>query len=54
MRLIGADGQQVGIVPIVEALALAEQAQLDLVLMAEGDPSVCKIMDYGKESFEKK
>lgn len=39
---------------IQEALAAAEQAQLDLVLMADGEPSVCKIMDYGKESFEKR
>ncbi|MDH5173020.1 MAG: translation initiation factor IF-3 [Gammaproteobacteria bacterium] len=54
VRLIGADGQQVGIVSIQDALASAEQAQLDLVLMAEGDPPVCKIMDYGKESFEKR
>ena len=54
VRLIGADGQQVGIVSIQDALASAEQAQLDLALMAEGDPPVCKIMDYGKESFEKR
>ena len=43
-----------GIVPFAEALAAAEQAQLDLVQMADSDPIVCKIMDYGKESFEKR
>lgn len=52
--MISAEGEQLGIVPIAEALAAAEQAQMDLVLMAEGDPAVCKIMDYGKESFEKR
>lgn len=43
-----------GIVPLAEAIAAAEQAQLDLVQMADSDPIVCKIMDYGKESFEKR
>lgn len=40
--------------PIAEALAAAEAAQMDLVQMADGDPAVCKVMDYGKEYFEKK
>ena len=40
--------------PVAEALAFAEKEQLDLVLMADGEPAVCKIMDYGKESFEKR
>lgn len=40
--------------PIAEAIAAAEQAQMDLVHMADGNPVVCKIMDYGKESFEKR
>jgi translation initiation factor IF-3 len=44
----------VGIVPIEEAIAAAEAAQMDLVQMAEGNPIVCKVMDYGKESFEKR
>jgi len=53
VRLIGADGEQVGIVPIDEALATAQAANLDLVEMAaESDPPVCKIMDYGKHLFE--
>lgn len=54
MRLIDAEGQQAGIVPIEEALAAAEAAEMDLVLMAENDPPVCKIMDYGKHVFEAK
>jgi translation initiation factor IF-3 len=54
VRLIGADGSQVGIVSNAEAQAAAEAAEMDLVLMAEGDPPVCKIMDYGKHVFEAK
>ena len=52
--MIGADGSQVGIVSNAEAQAAAEAAEMDLVLMAEGDPPVCKIMDYGKHVFEAK
>lgn len=53
MRLIGADGEQVGVVPIEEALKSAETASLDLVeISPDGDPPVCKIMDYGKHVFE--
>ena len=55
VRLIGADGQQVGIVPLAEAQAAAESASMDLVLIAaESDPVVCKVMDYGKHIFEAK
>jgi len=54
VRLIGADGEQVGIVPLSEAQAAAEAASMDLVLIAESDPAVCKIMDYGKHVFEAK
>jgi translation initiation factor IF-3 len=55
VRLIGADGHQVGIVPRDEALTLARRAELDLVLIApEATPPVCKIMDYGKHLFELK
>ncbi len=43
-----------GIVPIAEAQAAAEAAGMDLVLMAESDPPVCKVMDYGKHIFEAK
>ena len=52
--MIDADGQQVGIVPIEEAQASAEAAGLDLVMMADSDPPVCKVMDYGKHIFEAK
>jgi len=53
VRLIGADGEQVGIVPIAEALATAQQASLDLVMItADSDPVVCKVMDYGKHLFD--
>jgi len=52
VRLIGADGEQVGIVPIAEALAASEEAGLDLVQIADSDPVVCKLMDYGKYVFE--
>jgi len=54
VRLIGADGQQVGIVAIDEALRMAEAAELDLVQIADSDPVVCKIMDYGKQLYEAK
>jgi translation initiation factor IF-3 len=53
VRLIGADGEQVGIVSIDEALKAAETAGLDLVEIApEAEPVVCKIMDYGKHVFD--
>lgn len=55
MRLIGAEGEQVGIVAIAEALRLADAAGLDLVEIApEAEPPVCKVMDYGKQIFETK
>ena len=55
VRLIGADGSQVGVVSIVEALRAADEAQLDLVeIAADADPVVCKILDYGKHVFEAK
>jgi translation initiation factor IF-3 len=53
VRLIGADGSQVGIVPIAEALKLAEEAQLDLVeIAATAQPPVCRILDYGKFKYQ--
>jgi translation initiation factor IF-3 len=53
VRLIGADGEQVGVVPTAEALAMAQEASLDLVQIAgDSDPVVCKIMDYGKHLFD--
>ena len=54
VRLVGADGEQVGVVPLREALAAAERASLDLVQIADSDPVVCKVMDYGKHIFEAK
>lgn len=55
VRLIGADGEQVGIVPLEDALEQAKSASLDLVEIApDADPVVCKILDYGKEQFEAK
>lgn len=54
VRLIGSDGEQIGIVSFEDALARAESESLDLVQLAEGDPVVCKIMDYGKKIFEEK
>ncbi|MDZ7785030.1 MAG: translation initiation factor IF-3 [Halioglobus sp.] len=54
VRLVGADGDQVGIVPLSQAVAAAEEAGLDLVQIADSDPVVCKVMDYGKHVFEAK
>ena len=53
-RLIGADGQQVGVVDIDEAIRIAVEAELDLVQISDGDPIVCKVMDYGKHLYEQK
>jgi translation initiation factor IF-3 len=53
VRLIGADGEQVGIVSIEEARRAAEEAGLDLVeVAAMARPPVVKVMDYGKYRFE--
>ena len=55
VRLIGAEGEQLGIVSIEDALLKAEEAKLDLVeISADAVPPVCKLMDYGKSIFEKK
>jgi len=55
VRLIDADGEQVGIVPIEEALRAAEAVKLDLVeIVPNAEPPVCRIMDYGKFVFEAK
>jgi len=54
VRLISAEGEQLGIVPLNEALEKAAQDNLDLVQIATSDPVVCKIMDYGKKLFEEK
>ncbi|KQX51595.1 translation initiation factor IF-3 [Paenibacillus sp. LMG 31458] len=53
VRLIGADGEQLGITPIREALQIALDANLDLVNVAPtAKPPVCRIMDYGKFRYE--
>ena len=53
MRLIGAQGEQVGVVSIAVANAQAESAQLDLVEIAPmAVPPVCRIMDYGKFKYQ--
>ena len=55
VRLIGADGEQIGVVSIAEAIKAAQEAKLDLVEIApDADPVVCKILDYGKRIFEAK
>lgn len=53
VRLVGPEGEQVGIVPIGEALRLAQDTDLDLVEVAPtARPPVCKLMDYGKFKYE--
>jgi len=53
VRLIAADGSQVGIRPLPEALAMAREADLDLVEVADkADPPVCKIMDFGNWEYQ--
>lgn len=53
VRLINSDGSQLGIVSSERALELAEEQDLDLVMIApQAKPPVCKIMDYGKYRFE--
>jgi translation initiation factor IF-3 len=53
VRLVGPNGEQVGIVRIEDALRLAQEADLDLVEVAPtARPPVCKLMDYGKYKYE--
>lgn len=55
VRLIGQDGEQIGIVSIQEAMTMAEEATLDLVeIVPTAEPPVCRVMDYGKFQFEQK
>lgn len=52
VRLVGVEGEQLGIVPIAEAMGKAEAAELDLVEIAPmAKPPVCRIMDYGKFKY---
>ena len=53
VRLIGSNNEQLGIMSSKEALAIAEEQNLDLVLMSpNAEPPVCKIIDYGKFKFD--
>ncbi len=52
VRLIGPDGEQIGIMPLADALARAQAVNLDLVEVApQANPPVCRIMDYGKFKY---
>lgn len=53
IRVIGEDGEQLGIMPTIQALRRAESVSLDLVeVQPRAKPPVCKIMDYGKYKYE--
>lgn len=53
MRLIGAHGEQIGVVDLLEAQQAAENAELDLVeIVPNAEPPVCRVMNYGKFLFE--
>ncbi len=53
MRLLDQDGEQAGVVPLVQARRMAEEAEMDLVeISPNAKPPVCRIMDYGKYRFE--
>jgi translation initiation factor IF-3 len=53
VRVIGADGEQIGIMPVAEALRIAGDQHLDLVEVSpDAKPPVCKIMDHGKFKYE--
>jgi translation initiation factor IF-3 len=53
VRLIGAGGEQLGVVPTQQALEMAREANLDLVEVAANErPPVCKILDYGKFRYQ--
>jgi bacterial translation initiation factor 3 (bIF-3) len=55
VRLIDQDGKQIGIVPLQDALRIAEERGLDLVEVApNANPPVCKLLDYGKFLYELK
>jgi translation initiation factor IF-3 len=54
VRLVGADGEQIGVVASTEALRMARELDLDLVEVApQANPPVCRIMDYGKFKYER-
>ncbi len=54
VRIVGEDGEQVGVMQTIKALEMAYEKDLDLVLIApNAEPPVCRIMDYGKYRFER-
>lgn len=53
LRVIDAEGNQIGVIPRRQALQIAQEAQLDLVeIVPNSDPPVCKIIDYGKFRYD--
>ena len=53
MRLLGIEGEQLGIVKIFDAIRMAEENEIDLVEIApNADPPVCRLMDYGKFKYQ--
>jgi translation initiation factor IF-3 len=53
--VIAEDGEQLGVLPITEALRLAGEYELDLVeVSSKSDPPVCRLMDYGKFKYEQR
>ena len=53
MRVIDAEGEQVGVISLDDALNMADEAEMDLVEVSpDASPPVCRIMDYGKYLFE--
>ena len=55
IRVVSAEGEQLGVIPTEEALNIAKEAGLDLVEVAPNEkPPVCRIMDYGKYKYQKK
>jgi len=53
VRVVGAEGEQLGVIPLEEAQKIADEANLDLVeISPQAEPPVCKVMDYGKFRFE--
>ena len=55
LRVIGADGEQLGVMKFAAACQAAQNAHLDLVLVSENsNPPVCRIMDFGKLLYEQK
>ncbi len=55
IRVIAADGAQLGIIPTEEALGIAQESDLDLVEVAPNEsPPVCRVMDYGKYKYQQR